>query len=82
MFNAEDRIHDPVDGYPIGYFISRLVASAGGREAKKGDRIPCSRRAGFPSTAGFIPQDFLAFEYHCDVFREACFRASSCVHTC
>jgi len=28
MFNAEDRIHDPLDGYPLGYFISRIISSS------------------------------------------------------
>ena len=28
MFNAEDRIHDPLDGYPLGYFISRIASSS------------------------------------------------------
>ncbi|MFT3767434.1 MAG: metallophosphoesterase [Minicystis sp.] len=27
MFNATDRLHDPAGGYPLGYFITRLLAS-------------------------------------------------------
>ena len=27
MFNAPDKLHDPIDGLPIGYFISRVLAS-------------------------------------------------------
>lgn len=27
MFNAQDRMHDPKDGLPLGYFITRLLSS-------------------------------------------------------
>ena len=26
MFNARDRINDPVGGLPLGYFVSRILA--------------------------------------------------------
>lgn len=27
MFNAPDKMHDPLDGLPLGYFITRMLAS-------------------------------------------------------
>ncbi len=27
MFNARDKLHDPLDGYPLGYFITRILAT-------------------------------------------------------
>lgn len=28
MFNARDKMHDPHEGYPLGYFITRIIASS------------------------------------------------------
>jgi hypothetical protein len=28
MFNARDELHDPTDGFPLGYFITRILASS------------------------------------------------------
>lgn len=28
MFNARDELHDPTHGFPLGYFITRILASS------------------------------------------------------
>ncbi len=28
MFNARDKMHDPFGGYPLGYFITRIISSS------------------------------------------------------
>ncbi len=28
MFNAPDKMHDPLDGFPLGYYLTRMVSSS------------------------------------------------------
>jgi UDP-2,3-diacylglucosamine pyrophosphatase LpxH len=41
MFNAPDKLHDPQDGLPLGYFITRMVASSGLHYDSPGAALGC-----------------------------------------